>query len=107
MCSRQRKLCRQGGILNILSPDVAKTKRIKKLLKEPPHKDLTRAEPEAVSDVPGFDFYPNPGGGSHGKFKNRKDPSLQMVVPRPHPQPVIGVKTVKDIVQWIKENYIV
>lgn len=90
------------------SHDVSKKqKQVEKLLKVPPPKDLSWSELEAALGALGFDFYPNPAGGSHGKFKFRADPSLVLKVARPHPLPVVGAGTVKNIVQWLRENNIV
>ena len=90
------------------SHDVSKKqKQVEKLLKVPPPKDLSWSELEAALGALGFDFYPNAAGGSHGKFKHRDDPSLVLIAAKPHPLPVVGVGTVKSIVQWLQENNIV
>lgn len=83
------------------------TKRQKlllKLFKEPPPRDLTWEELESTLLVLGFEFVQNPGGSSHGKFKHKDNPSLRFSAARPHPKPTVGVKTIKSIVQWLREH---
>lgn len=68
------------------------------LLRIPPPKDMTWNKLAPCLRALGFVFRPTLGGGSHGRFVSAKDPTLFFCACRPHPHPIVGVQTVKNIV---------
>lgn len=81
-------------------------KLLARLLKIPPLKDLTWNKLEPCLVALGFVFRPSAGGGSHGRFISEKDPTLFFCTCRPHPRPIVGTKTIKNIVTWLQAKEI-
>ena len=81
-------------------------KLLAKLLKIPPPKDMTWDELELCINHFGFVCQPAAGGGSPGRFDAEKDATLFFCTCRPHPHPIVGAKTIKNIVAWLQTNEI-
>lgn len=78
-----------------------------RLLKIPPLKGLTWNELETFLVSLGGGFRPSAGGGSHGRLVSEKNSTLFFCTCRQYPRPIVGAKTLKNIVAWLQINKII